>query len=98
MKDHAMLFVKRSDEVAKLWPEHTLKGPLFRRDNVHLDLTGAQRGCDLKTDEACADDDRAFCFFGIGDDAAAVGKRTQGMDVRLIRAGEGEFHGLGAGG
>ena len=44
MKDNAMFFMQRTNEVAHLWPEHAFHRPLFRRHHMNLDVACAQRG------------------------------------------------------
>ena len=98
MKDDAVLLMQRADEIAHLRAQHALHRPLLRRDDMDLDLARAQRRRDLEADEARADhhDARARAF-GACDDRAAVGQRAQGVDVRLVGAGNRQPHRLGAG-
>src|SRR3569832_115548 len=86
MKDDAVLLVQRAHEIAKLRSKHLFQRSLLRRDHMHLDLAGAQRGGDFQSDEARADDDCALRRLGGGDDGAAVIERAQEMTVRQLGA------------
>ena len=55
-----MLFMQRADEIAELRAEDPFERPLFRRNDMHLDLASAQRRGDFEADEACADHDGAL--------------------------------------
>jgi hypothetical protein len=96
MEFDAMLFVQSADEIAELRPEHALEGAFFRRDHVYLDVTGAQRGRSLQSDETRADHDRALCVFRLRDDSATIGQRAQRVHMLLAGAGNIELDRLGA--
>ena len=63
MEFDAVLLVQRADEIAELRPEHAFERTLLRRDHMHLDVAGAQRGGGFQADEACADHDGALGRF-----------------------------------
>ena len=88
MKDDAVLLVQRADEVAHVGSEHAFHRPLFRRDDMHLDVTRAQCRRRLKSDKARADHDRPARTLDGFNDRPAIRKRTQDMDMRLVGAGD----------
>jgi hypothetical protein len=97
MKNDAMLFMQRSDEITHLRPENSLHRPFVRSDDVDFDVACAQSSCDLEPDKAGPDHDGTARAFGCSDDGAAVIERTQRIDIRLIRAGYGQAHWFCAG-
>ena len=97
MKNDAMLLVKRLHEAAEIGTQDFLHRPLFRRDDMDLDVARAQRGRDFEPDEARAEHDDPLCRLGAFDDRPAVLQRTKHEHVRRLGAGEGRGHGLGAG-
>ena len=89
--------MQRAHEVAHVGAEDALHRPRLGRNDMDLDLAGAQRRRDLEPDEARADHDRALGILGIGDDGAGIVERTQDMDMPLAGAGNRQPHRLGAG-
>ena len=92
-----MLFVEFSNEIAEFRTEDALQRPAFRRDDVNIQVPRPQRGRNLQTDEARADDNGVPRRRCVGDDGARVGKRAQNVDMRLIRARNLQTDRLGAG-
>ena len=92
-----MLLVDRLDEAAELGPENFLHRPLFRRDDMDLDVARAQRGRDFEADEARAEHDDPPRGLGSFDDRTGVLKRAEHEHVGRLGAGEGRGDGLGAG-
>ena len=97
MKDDAVLLVQRANEVAHVRSEHTFHGPMFRRNDVDLDIARAQRRRGLKSDKAGTDHNRTartFCGFN---DRPAIRKRAQDVDMRLVSTRDRQPNRLSAG-
>ena len=58
MEGDAMLFVDRADERSELGAKHARHRDRIGTDDMNVDIAGAQRRGDFKTDEARADDHR----------------------------------------
>ncbi len=97
MKDDAVLLVQGADEIAHRRAQHALHRPLLQADDMDLDVPRAQRRRGLEPDKARADHDGAACAVRGRNDRAAVGQRTQHMDMGLVRARDRQAHRLGAG-
>ena len=61
VEEYAVFPVQVANEVAHLRTQNSLHRPLFRRHDMDLELTRAQRGSNLEADEACPDDNYAAC-------------------------------------
>jgi hypothetical protein len=55
MENNAVLFVQASNEVAQFRPEDAFEGPLFRRDDMDVQISSPQRSGNLQANETCAD-------------------------------------------
>ena len=88
-------FMQGADEIADLRSEDFFERTRLGSDDMDFEAALAQRGCRLKSDEACPDDDGALGLFRCRDDRSAVVERAQIMDT--LRAGNVEMHRIGAG-
>ena len=77
-----MLFVQRAHEITHLPAQHAFHRPLLRRHHMNFDVAGAKRRGGLQSDEACPNHNRAARALGRVDDGAAIGERTQRMNMR----------------
>ena len=91
-----MFLMQRTDEVPDLRPKYPFHRSFFRRHNMNFDVASSQSRCDLKPNEACANDNRAMRVLSRADDGAAIRKRSERIDLRLIGAGYRQPNRLGA--
>src|SRR5262245_12656750 len=97
VKDHPVRFMQGANEITHIRAEDAFHRPLVWCDDMNFELTGPKRGSDFEPNEAGTDDDHLFrCLCGC-DDCVAIGKRTQGMDVRLVCTGNCEANGFSPG-
>src|ERR1700691_1935107 len=98
MKHDPVLLVQRTNEITYFEPEDALHWPLFRRHDVHLDFARAQRCRHLKSNKTCTDHEHAARLSRRVNDGAAIGERTQRMNMWLVGARNRQAYRLRAGG
>ena len=98
MKDDAVLFVNAANDAADLRSHDARERLGLRRDDVHVELAGAERRGDFQADEARADDDHGCGGRGPRDDRPAVAEAAEVVHLRLRGARNVDLHRIGAGG
>ena len=88
-----MLLMECADEITHFRPEDPLHRPLAWSDDTNIDLARAQRSRDLQSDKAGADHDGTSGALCRSDYGAAIIEGAEGINIRLIRAGNGQAHG-----
>ena len=97
MEHHAVAFVQTAQVFAHLWSENRGHRHRLRRDDVDLELSLNQRSRNLHRNEARAYQHDALGLAGLANNRAAITLRAQIANMRRVRAGNLELHGLGAG-
>src|SRR5262249_41706546 len=100
MEYDAVRLVNRSNESAHVAAHDFFEWHLLGGDNVHGNVSSAERGSDFEADEAGARNHDMFRVLRPLHDCAAVGKRPQIHHLRIIvdwGAWNREAHGVGAG-
>src|SRR6185437_3295706 len=97
MEDDAMLLVDGLNESAELRPKDLFHGSILGRDDMDLEIAGAQRRRHFETDEARSQNQHAPRGPRAFDDRPAVRKRTKHEKVGRLRARDGWAYGLGPG-
>ncbi len=96
VEDDAIFFMQAADEFADLRPQYPFHWPFVGRYHMHFDAAGPKGSSNLKANKAGAQNDGAACGTGLRDDLPTVGKRAQGVDMRLVGAGDGQANRFGA--
>ncbi len=79
MEYNTVLLMKTAEKIVKFLTEYALQWPLFRCHNMDLNLPGSEGCGDLKSDEACSDNDGAARFVRSFDNGTGIAKRAKNM-------------------
>jgi hypothetical protein len=88
MKFYTMRFVRFANQISHFVPQNSPERHRICSHDRDGQLALAQRPRHFQSDEARANDNRAFCILRLFDDTPAVSQRSQITNARQIGTGD----------